>query len=217
MRLHDARVEHRDADAAAVELRGVALEIAVSHVAGQRSGDGFEGARGTAGDAIRRHAGDVRRCASARTVGRAHLHGQGTQGRMDRMDRAAGAQHGRAKLRHGGIGRIADDDRLDVADTVQVAHPARFGLAGVGQAGDQIACDLRLRWQGRGLRMRHAGLRQDDDEGQRREQRRQDASTPALAGRNDERWVRFHGVPAEGVGTPGRARTRERRVPTSVI
>jgi hypothetical protein len=32
-----------------------------------------------------------------------------------------------------------------VADAVQVAHPARFRLAGVGEAGGQIASDLGLR------------------------------------------------------------------------
>jgi hypothetical protein len=59
MRLHHARVEHRDADPAAVQLRGVALEVAGAHVAGQGSGDGFEGARGTAGGPVRRHARDI--------------------------------------------------------------------------------------------------------------------------------------------------------------
>ena len=202
MRLHHARVEHRDADAAAVQLRGVALEVAGAHVAGQGSGDGFEGARGTAGDPVRRHARDITALGQPDDMGRGHLHGQRSQGRMDGVDRAAGAQHRRAQLRHRGIGRVADDDHLDVANAVQVAHPARLRLARLDQTRGEIACDLRLRRKHLRLGVRAVELRQPEKQGQRDDEPRQDGSRPASVDRNDERWVRIHGVAAENTAAP---------------
>ena len=197
MRLHHPGVENRDADAAAVELGGVALQVAGAHVVGQGPGDRFEGARRPARDAVRRHARDVTALGQGVNVGRSHLHGQRTKGRMDGVDHAAGSQHGRAQLRHGGIGRVADDDRLDMADAVEVAHPARLGLARLGQTVGQVACDLGLRRQRRGLRVCDVDLRQAEDQDQREEEPSQGGSTPAFDGRNDERRSRFHGGPAE--------------------
>ena len=186
VRFHHAGVEHRDTDAAAVQLRRVALEVAGAHVVGQGSGDGFESARGTASDSVRRYARDVTALGQRENVGRAHLHGQRTQGRMNGVDRAAGAQHGRAQLGHCRIGRVADDDRLDVADAVQVPHPARFRRARFTETGGQIACDLGLRRERLGLGVRDAGLRQAQDQGQRDQEPRQDGSKPAFVGQNDE-------------------------------
>ena len=147
---------------------------------------GFEGARGAAGDAVRRHARDITALGQPDHIGRAHLHGQCPQGRMDGVDRAAGAQHGRAQLVHGRIGRVADDDRLNVADAVQVAHPACFRSARLDQTRGQIACDLGLWGERLGLGVRDAGLRQAQDQRQRDQKPRQDGSSPAFVGRNAE-------------------------------
>ena len=204
MRLHHARIEHRDADAAAVQLRGVALEVAGAHVAGQGSGDRFEGARRPAGDPVRRHARDITALGQPDDMGRAHLHGQRPQGRMDGVDRAAGAQHRRAQVRHRGIGRVADDDRLDVADSVQVAHPARLRLACLAEAGRQIACDLRLRRKRLRLGVRTVESRHPDKQGQRDDEPRQNASRPAFVGRNDGGWDRIHVCQRKNTSVPHR-------------
>jgi hypothetical protein len=54
-------------------------------------------------------------------------------------------QHRGAQLGHRRIARVADDDRLHLADAVQVAHPVRVRLAGVGEGGREVAGDLGLR------------------------------------------------------------------------
>ena len=91
---------------------------------------------------------------------------------------------------------------LDVANPVQVAHPARLRLARLDQTRGEIACDLRLRRKHLRLGVRAVELRQPEKQGQRDDEPREDGSRPASVDRNDERWVRIHGVAAENTAAP---------------
>ena len=106
--LLDARVEHRDADAGAVQA-GVGRGAAVgAHVGGQRAGDRFQRAGGASGQPVRRDTLHVAARGDRRHLIRRQHRRQRGHRDVAKVDRAALGEHVGAQRDQVGVGAVAD-------------------------------------------------------------------------------------------------------------
>ncbi len=153
---HHAGVQHRDADAGAVQAAVAGLGAVEAHVGGQRAGDRFECAGGALGRAVRRHAKDVGARRERRHEGRGHRRAEHLQPREAHVHATAGRLDGVTDGQQLGIGRVAGDEHLDVANAVDVLRPLVRGRRRRIEGGLQVLGDL-LRFEERILGVRVAG------------------------------------------------------------
>ena len=189
MRAHHTRVEHRNADAVAVQAAVAAGRAVSAHVGRGRAADRLHHAGGAARFAVGHHARHVAALRQCVHGARRHYGRQPADARMPHLHRPADARDESAQVGQFGIGRIGDDDDLDMAHAADVAHMAALGRDRRIERAAQVLRDLLVFGLGVGAMAPAGGAEHEDGD----ERHRFAAAQRAALNKDGEPGELLHG------------------------